>query len=949
MFNSAPSRSEFFTRKGNLDPLAFYYPLRLGIRRRVTLAQKENSQTTKLVPRKQSWREGVGISSIEYEEHPETQVLERLLDSGPTKRFELILGEPGAGKTTLLETWFLRLAQGLKMPKWGTIVPALVRLRSVPRETWQINDDQKMADALWEFASAEKALLEAGAADFYKSERARAFQIVWLLDGLDELSPSSQDERLYQKLVNLHGAKVISARTAVYESIRRNADRYKSHEYELLSLKPTEQEDFLYKRMGDDEDQAQRTFKNIRQSLQMRLLAGNPLMLTLMGDLSKESGQDIDLPDSRAEFYRRAIDIMWHRKLKTDEAALRLREERDAYLTQQAAEMGLETLRAELSVKNPCLERGLRHSGLIRVDDITGIFEFVHLTFQEYYLARGLSKRGLTSVLKTYWSNSRYEEALGLLISILFEEKRSKEIESSIRWLVAWGQDARRKRPAALRKLGSSPLRVALHAIARSAVPLEHNKLVRLFGFLQRMARKRRKVWKLSVAADPLMPFGMLAQLAHDKDEDVREEVAENANTSPKLLAQLAQDPNEDIREAVAENANTSPKLLAQLAQDPNEGVREAVAGNESTPQDILTRLADDEDDDVRDAVADNERTPLEVKALLRSGELASEHEASKSQETLARLARHTNAEQRKRVAMNVRTPPRVLADLAEDQDKAVREEVAWNASTTPDVLLRLARDSYDSQVRQNVAWNAHTTPEILALLARDKDGEVRRRVAWSPVATPEILTGLAEDADARVRGAVALNVENPLEILTRLAEDPNELVRQGVAQNVRSPMRLLSRLGEDSSEEVRVAVAFNVSTLPEMLERLAEDKSARVRSALARNTSVPSEGLDQLAKDEDWKIRNAVAEHENTKPEILGRLALDWGPDVRKAVAENAHTPPKTLARLAKDRDSDVRYAVASNVSTPPEVLSLLAKDKDEDVRWSAARNINILLEDLD
>jgi hypothetical protein len=101
-----------------------------------------------------------------------------------------------------------------------------------------------LADLLWALGLNGRALLEDQGRAIYRRDRVRCFQPLWLFDGLDELCPPP-GEQFYQALVNLPGLKVLSCRTAVYETPRWEADRYKDQEYELLGLKPLDQRRFL--------------------------------------------------------------------------------------------------------------------------------------------------------------------------------------------------------------------------------------------------------------------------------------------------------------------------------------------------------------------------------------------------------------------------------------------------------------------------------------------------------------------------------------------------------------------------------------------------------------------------------------------------------------------------------------------------------------------------------
>ena len=102
------------------------------------------------------------------------------------------------------------------------------------------------------------------------------------------------------------------------------------------------------------------------------------------------------------------------------------------------------------------------------------------------------------------------------------------------------------------------------------------------------------------IAKDVNTPPEILAMLAKDGNEHVRQWVASNPNTPPEILAMLAKDGNEHVRQWVASNTNTPPEILAMLAKDGHEHVRQWVASNTNTPPEILAMLAKDGNEDVR-------------------------------------------------------------------------------------------------------------------------------------------------------------------------------------------------------------------------------------------------------------------------------------------------------------------------------------------------------------
>jgi ABC-type cobalamin/Fe3+-siderophores transport system ATPase subunit/ethanolamine utilization microcompartment shell protein EutL len=839
----------------------FYFPLRLGIERQRAAARREEQDGHPKPQAYEAWREGTERRLTEYEELPEAQVLKAICHSAPAQRLTFILGEPGAGKTTLFVDWFLRLAREVATEvRLGARLPVLIRMRSVPAHIWNTNEEGELADALWEHACTERTIFEPEDGPDRSPEslytldapQARVFSLIWLFDGLDEVAPSlSGDEHFYQKLACLPGQKAVSARIAVYQSLREVAKIYKWKEYEILGLSAKEQARFLAQALRligtlDAEGRSKSLVAEIRRNTAVHMLAGNPMMLGLLAEFAAGDEEALVLPLSRSKFYEQSVNRLWHTKLRVDRDALRMREERDRFLTAQAAAMELGTLRAPMPHLAEDLERGLRKSGLIRVHEEDGSFEFLHLTFQEYYLAQHLRTVGLRAALEQHWVDARYEETLGLLVSLLFEEKRYQEIQDGIQWLVKWGADTHRKNPSTLWKIGRSPMRTALHILGRAGVSLEVGELEGLLESLLRIptgARRgrRREVMKLALAMDCRMPPEVLGHLAADENRFVRGLVAKNASTKAELLGRLAaEDEVHLVRKLAAENVNAPLEVLGRLATGRNRDLRMSVAANEMASAEFLDRLAADLDSAVRWGVAVNAVTPPEL---------------------LGRLAGDEDSEVRLGIAENPGTPAELLDRLAGDKDSHVRSNVAGNPGTSAELLDRLAAD-LDSAVRLGVAANEVTPAGLLGRLARDEDSNVRWGVAGNAATPAELLNRLAGDKDSDVRLGVAGNAGTPAELLDRLAGDKHSDVRWGVAGNAGTPVELLGRLAGDEDSDVRRNVAGNAGTPAEFLDRLAGEKKSDVRWGVARNASPPSEFLGRLAADEDTRVRWCVAEN---------------------------------------------------------------------------------------
>lgn len=102
-----------------------------------------------------------------------------------------------------------------------------------------------------------------------------------------------------------------------------------------------------------------------------------------------------------------------------------------------------------------------------------------------------------------------------------------------------------------------------------------------------------------------------------------RHAVARNHSTPASTLADLAKDRDWDVRLAAAENPSTPVNALKRFARYKvgnrpdlmGLAIRTAAAGNPSTPANVLADLAKDADTNVRYAAARNPSTPAGVLA----------------------------------------------------------------------------------------------------------------------------------------------------------------------------------------------------------------------------------------------------------------------------------------------------------------------------------------------
>jgi hypothetical protein len=317
----------------------------------------------------------------------------------------MVIGTPGSGKSTLLKHIALSYAGGTASgPHYILKIPVLIEL-------YRLNDPEKTLKA--------QIAEELARNDFPHAERFIKSildkELLLLLDGLDEVS-SSERRRVAQQLKDFFVTHpdcraVLTCRSAIYE------DEFAfivEQTLELLEFSDNQIRLFLdswepdMRQYGKSVEQLMHTL-NDRPLI--KALARNPLLLTIISYLYTDT--EFVLPQSRAEFYRKASDVLldiWHhehnqfkgaeKRLVLQHLALfiqdkvgrdkqdRLSVDRIDLLKQLAEVLPSLNLRPEHAV--PLLDEIIERSGLVLSIDGGARYQFSHLTLQEYYAAAEL-------------------------------------------------------------------------------------------------------------------------------------------------------------------------------------------------------------------------------------------------------------------------------------------------------------------------------------------------------------------------------------------------------------------------------------------------------------------------------------------------------------------------------------------------------------------------------
>lgn len=335
------------------------------------------------------------------------------LDAVQQRKLLMILGRPGAGKTTFLKRLVTLCNQGTFLPNQ---VPIFVALKEFAETTSQpgllnfISCDFTPQLALDEVTQ----LLDQGRG-------------LVLLDGLDEVLEKDHDRvlREIRGFAQHYGAShiVITCRIAAREYVFEQFTDVEMADFSDEQILDFADKWFKVKEPDNlDEGGYSKVARLFVEALEshkpIKELATNPLLLTL---LCLEFEQSAEFPQSRAELYERALNVLlskWdgQRRIKRDEVYRRLPIKRKESLLGQLArdtfEQGNYFFREHLAerligkyiqnlpdastdpeallVDSHAVLKSIESQHGLLTERATGIYSFSHLTFHEYFTAKNI-------------------------------------------------------------------------------------------------------------------------------------------------------------------------------------------------------------------------------------------------------------------------------------------------------------------------------------------------------------------------------------------------------------------------------------------------------------------------------------------------------------------------------------------------------------------------------
>jgi len=384
----------------------------------------------------------------------ETQIWDFLAAIDKNQAFPrmAVLGAPGSGKTTLLRylTHTYATKQHRKVHrKAPKLIPILLYLRDVRQEI--VNNNQlTLADLITQQVQQQqdKYDLEPPPPNWF-AEKIRQNKCLVMLDGLDEVADETQRQQVSrwvdeQMQTYPDTAFILTSRPFGYKTARLQQD-VTVLEVQPFNLKQMQQfigswylETEVISHAGQDdagvradaEQQADDLIKRIKKSKPLADMAVNPLLLTMIATVHRRGSA---LPGKRVELYKEICQVLLERRQRAKNIADPLTAtQKQSVLQVLAFELmqqktrefnlseGIDWITDKLAYVAPSganpeefIQQVRDVSGLL-VEKEVGIYEFAHLSFQEYLAAVQIKESNQENLLIGNINNSWWAETIRL-------------------------------------------------------------------------------------------------------------------------------------------------------------------------------------------------------------------------------------------------------------------------------------------------------------------------------------------------------------------------------------------------------------------------------------------------------------------------------------------------------------------------------------------------------
>jgi HEAT repeat protein len=693
-----------------------------------------------------------------------------------------ILGPAGAGKTSLLKHLVLKSCRENLQKEETGVVPVPVTVRHVVQQP-----GRSLRDYIAEVFEMHGFQ---GTKGFVEREL-KCGRCMLLLDGFDELAEPENRKRL---TLEIHRFVELYPLCRIVVFSRKEGCRDKLEGFvklELLEFDDSQVKQFIDNWFGESRPESARALrKAVKGNETIKRLARNPLMITIIA-VNYEA--DPVFPRRRAELYRGAVDAVLKRSSTQENSEAGYTSSQKKFILGQLAyqahrrnrrliseETALKLVRdccAQLKLgeteAGPVFEEIVKYSFLLTKNGEDG-YEFLHISFQEYFAALELSKQeqaGCKAEIFDFIDIPWWEESVLFYAGIVRDsgplvkciQKDITEDNFYSRFLMAG---------KCIANAGytdsdlEDEIAGELWSLYREGVVLEN----------------QGRPIEVLAAMKPGALINRLIDRLKDEDPSVRRSIAfalgelGSADAAPALYDVLSSDEDDYVRGVAAAALGETgwveavPVLTHALKNDPDGYLRAGAAealrtlGDEGTVPALIHALVNDTNSYVRSSAADALgalRSPGAVQALINS--LAQDDDID---------VRMSAADALGMIASVEAVKPLSNA-LAKDETIDVRMSAAdaLGAINSRGAVASLV-DAMKNSQHQSVRWIAaevlresgspETVEAFIIALTGDQNIFVRRSAAealgeiGSPEAIEPLSVALKNDRDSHVRGYAA-------------------------------------------------------------------------------------------------------------------------------------------------------------------------------------------------
>jgi len=356
-----------------------------------------------------------------------------------------ILGEPGSGKTTLLRHLALRIGKtDVKLRTFVEELTGNAETSEVPEYPLPIlvtlNDFARSNQRLTEYLASVLAEYGFPYAGRYLRQQIERGRCLLLLDGLDEVAVETEQDRVIGE-INAFVKKYANYNQVIVTS-RIAGFRHLLHEsfiqLEVVEFGQKDIESFVHNWFVDQPERVEGLLAALRKSRRMQALAANPLLLSIITVVYEQGWR---LPERRVDLYEECANVLcekWDQirglsrpSLYRPKWQIVLEDLAYQFFTQEPPKFifSEQELLEALSVILPqhSIRTGDAHRFLSEVMEQTGLlrrksrttFDFVHLTFHEYFAARAIARHGKEEIALAHYGEPQWQEVILLLAGIM--------------------------------------------------------------------------------------------------------------------------------------------------------------------------------------------------------------------------------------------------------------------------------------------------------------------------------------------------------------------------------------------------------------------------------------------------------------------------------------------------------------------------------------------------